>query len=203
MSDSPPAGTDDRRGSDPERRGLLLALFAVLAIGLALAALVMATDYIVKDGGLRLLVSGIVLAILGVLLALAAALWSREPDRWRHRFIPQRYTDANFGQLTAVLGAAVPAGAPVVVPQRLLAATWVREVLAERLMAGSQLGPAELRTALEMPGQSRLLRERPAMRRFLEETRDLGVAKKDTVLTASREEFLRLAGAALREADDL
>jgi hypothetical protein len=202
MSGPPLAGTAGR-GSDPEPRGLFITLIMVVAIGLALAAILITADHFVEDGGLRLLVSGIILAVLGISITLAAVLWSREPDRWRHRFTPQRYADADFGRLTTALSAAVPVGAPVVVPLRLLAATWVREVLAERLMMGLRVGPADLREALEMPRQSGLLRECPAMRRFLEETRDLGMARKGTVLTVSREEFLRLAGAALREADDL
>jgi hypothetical protein len=184
-------------------RGQIIALSAVLATGLALSGLAAAIDGFIDDGGLRLLSSVILVLILGILLSLAAAIWSHEPDRWRHRFRPQRYTDGNFDRIAAAIGTEPLGAALFVPPGRVMAAAWVREVLAERLMVGPRLGPAQLRIALEQPGEAEIFHGKPAMRRFLEETRDLGVVKKGNILTATRMEFLRLAEAAMREAGEL
>lgn len=163
----------------------------------------MALDYFIREGGMRMLSAGVLLGVAGIVLAVLAALWAREPDRWRHRFAPRRFADQSYERLAGTLGRDFPPGLPIIPPERVLSATWVREVLTERLMSGAGLDPAALAAALEDPLGHRALGDRPSMRRFLDETRDLGVARKGTVLTLQRKEFLRLADAALREAGTL
>jgi len=179
------------------------ALLLVLLAGLSLGASAVAIDAYLRDGGLRMFSAGAFLGSLGIFLAVAAAIWTREPPAWKHRFVPQRYNDGLFMRIAAAFGSDPPPLSPMIPPERILAATWVREALAERLVMGLRLGPMELSTALDRPRQSHALDDRPALRRFLDETRDLGVAQRGTVLTLSRKEFLKAAEEALGEADTL
>lgn len=188
---------------EPGPNGRLGQLLAVLLAGIAAGASAVAFDVYLRDGGHRMLAAGILLGVLGLSLALAAAIWSREPQPWRHRFVSQRYHDALYPRIAAVLSAEMPPRVPVITPERVLSATWVREALAERIVMGRNLGPSEVATALDRPLESEALADRPALRRFLHETRDLGVAPAGTVLTLPRKEFLKAAEAALSEAGSL
>jgi len=175
----------------------------VLLSGLALVGAAIALDYYLREGGTRMVSAGLLLAVAGVVMAVMAAIWTREPEPWRHHFFPRRHADGNLDRLVVALGTECPPSLPVIMPDRVLSATWVREVLTERLMTGAGLDPPGLAFALEHPLDDPALGDRPAMRRFLDETRDLGVARKGTVLTLQRKEFLKLADAAMKEAGSL
>jgi hypothetical protein len=192
-----PAAGDDGSG---RRTG---AILMVLLSGIAIGASALVLDAYIREGGLRMLVAGLLLGVLGLFLSMAAALWSLEPRPWRHRFVPVRYQDELYPRLASVLGAELPPQVTMVTAERILSATWVREALAERIVMGLGLDPAKIAAALDRPMESEYLEDRPAVRRFLQDTRDMGMVAKGTVLTLPRKEFLKAAESALAEAGSL
>jgi uncharacterized membrane protein YqjE len=179
------------------------ALLTVVLLGFLLTATLVVLDAVIPQGEYRLLAAGLIVAALGITLALAASFWTREPVPWKHRFIPQTYTDIALPRTISFLGAEVPPGQRFVIQERLVSATWMRELLTERIMLARGLTPTQLGAALDKPNEAEFLEGKTSLRRFLVDTRDIAVASKGSVLMMSRKDYLKTVEAALKEAETL
>jgi hypothetical protein len=189
--------------SEPMTSAERRAILTTVLTGAAFMSVFVLLDVVISQGEYRLLSAALTLAGLGVMLAVVASMWTREPEAWKHLFIPQNNRDLLIPRVSAVLNTEFVPDSPVGRPERVMAAVWVREVLTERLMLARSLTPSELNAVLERPEKAPALENRPSMRRFLGDTRDMGTFSKGNILAAPRKEFLKLTEGALSEADSL
>jgi hypothetical protein len=156
-------------------------------------------DISIRDALTRhLLIVGIGIGVVVTLSGLAATTVT-EPKKWKHKYKPQKYDSDMVPHVKRYMGQDVAPNTYQGYQDRVKAALWLREAVAEYIEHTWSGSPYEFNKMMAEPEKSEYLKDKPALKKMLMDMQDLGVYKDGSALLYRRRMFLKMVDMMFKE----